>query len=174
MSTTVRALKLSGNPNGLGFLQQIGESFGTRPKASNKGEYFYIRIPAANRRECRNSPEGNGWREDLIWISTNRGNKKSRGWISSFVGFWPAQNPGFKEPRGWIFLFPVFCSRPKRRKQEIQGLDFLFPGFYEPRRVVQQIGESFGIRPKLCRILLHGWRTALAERGDGGGGGPMI
>ena len=42
MSTTVRALKLSGNPNGLGFLQQIGESFGTRPKASNKGEYFIL------------------------------------------------------------------------------------------------------------------------------------
>ena len=55
----------------LGFLQQIGGSFGIRPKASNKsevsGRFDGLRIPSANRRQFRNSPEGNGWRvEDLI------------------------------------------------------------------------------------------------------------
>ena len=83
----------------LGFLQQIGESFGIRPKASSKsedlisGRFDGLRSPAANRRQCRNSPEGNGWRvEELIWVSTkNSGNKKSRGWISYFLVFWQDQ-----------------------------------------------------------------------------------
>ena len=50
--------------DGSRILQQICESFGIRPTASNKGEdlisgrFDGFRIPAENRREFRNSPEG--------------------------------------------------------------------------------------------------------------------
>ena len=96
----------------LGFLQRIGESFGIRPKASSKsadlisGRFDGLRISAANGREFRNSPEGNGWRvEDLIWITTKN-----------------------KENTGLDFLFPVFLP-PKTQEIRNPGAEFFISWF---------------------------------------------
>ena len=115
------------------------------------GRFDGFRIPAANRRVFRNSPEGNGCRvEDLTWMST-----KNRGIRMGFLISWVlgrAKNTGSKKSRGWTSYFLCFWSCPKPRQQEIQNWISYFLGFWSGQKLMELRNPGAGFL--ICLVFM--------------------